>query len=411
MILFCADIAPIRFLKFNMTLQHLIIGLFLSLFSVYPVGAIDVQFPAQYEISLPTPTTLANKVLGTTLAVAGNTAAVIALSDTGIGSGTVYLYDAQENWRITMELNSQADTDNFAQSVVLQNNILIVSADHDDENNTDSGAVYVFERNQSSAAQPWRQTAKITAPDGGAGDNFGAAVVYMGDTLYIGAPKQGQGKVYLFSRNTETGQWQWIDSSIPTDPLALRFGTAIAQYKDTLIIGAPYTDANAAELDPKIAPAPPLIRAPRFAISKGDTVDPGIESGAIFVYEHKGKVWQETQKLGASNRETGDHLGEQIAIEGGAIFASVRQKDIFDHLRAGAVYVYKKRDSNWVEDTALFAQKNNVGANFGISFSILDNLLIVGANKVHENGFNSGQAYLYSLESNDSWQTKHLRSA
>ena len=172
-----------------------------------------------------------------------------------------------------------------------------------------------------------------------------------------------------------------------------------------MIVGAPYTDANDVN-----ANRTRRVRQSRFAISKGDTVDPGIESGAIFVYQNIQGAWQQTARLGASNRETGDHLGMLIAIEGETIIASVKHKDVFDNLRAGAVYLYKRQGDNWLEDTALFAQKNNVGANFGNSISLLDKQIMVGANKIHFNGFNSGQAYLYVQNSNGDWELKHLQN-
>ena len=178
-----------------------------------------------------------------------------------------------------------------------------------------------------------------------------------------------------------------------------------------LIIGASYTDAiDILEPKAKQKTAPNPQRQPRFAISKGDTVDPGIESGAIFVYEYQDGFWQATTRLGASNRETGDHLGMQIAIEDDIIAASVKQKDVFDDLRAGAVYIYRNQANGWLEDAALVAPDSNVGANFGNSFSLLDKHILVGANKTHFNGFNSGQAYFFALDANNIWQLEHLQS-
>lgn len=394
-----------------MILQRLFFSLILSLCGSFTAYAVNLNLPPQYEIPLQIPATLPDTSFGATLAASGNTAAVVAVSDGGNGTGAVYLYNAQENWRLTTELYSRFDADDFGKYIVLNNNILIVSADRDDEQGIDSGAVYVFERNPSSQLQPWQQTARITALDAQAGDRFGNAIALYNDILYIGAPNHGQGKVYMFSRNNEPGQWQLLDSINPADPQALRFGAAIAQDRGVLVIGAPLTDAND-ELVPEAKRSTQLNqqRQSRFAISKGDTVDPGVESGAIFVYENKDGVWQEIARLGASNRETGDHLGAQIAIEQDVIVASVKQKDVFDDLRAGALYVYNKHDGRWQEDTALVAPDSNVGANFGISFSLLDKHILVGANKIHANGFNSGQVFLFAQDHSKTWQLTHIQS-
>ncbi|MCK5354605.1 MAG: FG-GAP repeat protein, partial [Methyloprofundus sp.] len=269
----------------------------------------------------------------------------------------------------------------------------------------DSGAVYIFEQTANAHSNDWRQTAKIMASDAQAGDRFGAGIAFVDDVLYIGAPLRGQGKVYIFTQNRESGRWQNEASVEPQDPQALGFGAAIDQDGQTLVIGAPYTDADNSQL------ADAKKRQPRFAISKGDTFDPGIESGALFVYKKVAGQWQATARLGDTNRESADHLGEAVAVEGDIIAASVKHKDVFDDLRAGVVYVYKNIGDKWLEESALIASNPNVGANFGSSFSLLDRHILVGANKVHEDGFNSGQAYLFTPDANNNgWELIHQQA-
>ncbi|NYT46930.1 MAG: hypothetical protein H0A75_04205 [Candidatus Methanofishera endochildressiae] len=329
----------------------------------------------------------------------------MALADNSSSTGSVYLYDAQEDWRLITEFNSASNTDNFGQNIILQNNILIISADRDDQG---AGAVYIFERLSPASPEPWQKTAKITAPDKSTGTRFGGAIAWVDNVLYIGAPEHDQGKVYIFQRDSESGQWLFQESMVPDDPQALAFGSSIAQDGEFLIVGAPYTDANDnLEPETKSRKTAHSTRQGRFAISKGDTVDPGLESGAIFVYQRTQGVWQQTARLGASNRETGDHLGTQIVIEGDTIVASLKQKDVFDFLRGGALYIYKKAGNDWLEHAALFPEENNVGANFGNSFTLLDKHILVGANKIHFNGFNSGQAYLYAQNSSGIWELKY----
>lgn len=365
-------------------------------------STINLQLSSLNEIKLAVPATLNNKNLGTALAVSGLTAAVAALPGNNSSTGSVYIYDALENWRLSQELGSQHLADNFASSIVLVNDRLIISADHDDSNGVDSGAVYIFEKNHPSSG--WQQIAKLTAPDALTNDQFGKAVSLIDNNLYIGAPMHHQGKVYIFTRHSTSGQWQMSDSIEPSDPQALQFGAAIAQDQQTLIIGAPYTDAENTPTET------PRNRQSRFAISKEDTEDPGIESGAIFIYESIDNKWQQRARLGSENRESGDHLGEQISIQDDTIIASIKSKDVFDDLRAGAVYIYKKINHTWQEDTALYADIRNIGANFGNSFSLFNDNLLVGANKAHSNGFNSGQTYLYTKNTNSEWFVNHLQT-
>ena len=390
-----------------MTLRHFTVGLLLNLSIAPSASALNLQLPNLHEIQLSTPATLSDKNLGTALSISGSLAAVAALPNNNTHSGSVYLYDAQKSWHLTAELNSAYTTDNFAKRIILADSLLVVSANRDDTKATDNGAVYIFQRDLAHEGHQWQQVAQLTAPDAQAGDQFGSAIALVNKTLYIGAPFHGQGKVYVFTQSEDKAQWLLQTTIEPRDSQAVQFGAAIAQNAQTLIIGAPYTDAEDSSTIAKSTIKTNKQRQARFQISRGDTVDPGFESGAIFVYENKKGAWQETARIGASNRETGDHLGEQIAIEGDMIIASIKHKDVFDFLGSGAVYVYRKVAETWTEEEALFPDINNMRGQFGNSFSVLDQHILVGASRIHANGFNSGQAYLFGQDTNGHWSIIH----
>ena len=380
-----------------MSLTPSLLTLLISLCASSSALAINLNLSKLHEFQLPTPATLGNKTLGTAISLSDNTAAISALTDNDRLTGSVYIFDINNNWRLTGELTSTSSTDNFGHRVLLQNNTLIISANKDDSQGSDSGAVYIYQQDASVKPQQWKQFAKLTAPDGQEKDLFGHAITLVDNTLYIGSPNHQQGKVYIFSQDISSKQWTMTGSINPTDPQALQFGSAIAINQQTLAIGAPATNA----------PPPPneekSRRSARFAISKGDTIDLGIESGAIYVYEKKADNWQQTARLGASNRESGDNLGQQIAMQDNTILASLSHKDVWDELRAGSVYTYKKVNNEWLENVALTAQPAQFGAFFGTNMSVLDGYLLVGAHKTHYNGFNSGQAFLFSQGSTNEW--------
>ena len=82
-------------------------------------------------------------------------------------------YQAEEHWKLITELSTPSTQDNFAKQIQLVGNRLIISADRDDEKGTDSGAVYIFEKNN---ANQWNLTTKLMAPDIQAGDHFGQGI-------------------------------------------------------------------------------------------------------------------------------------------------------------------------------------------------------------------------------------------
>lgn len=88
-----------------------------------------------------------------------------------------------------------------------------VNGDQTDNSDTNSGAVYIFER----ASTTWVQQAYLKASDTGAHDLFGWSVSLSasGDTMAVGAwsedtPVSGAGTVYVFQRlGTGIGANPW----------------------------------------------------------------------------------------------------------------------------------------------------------------------------------------------------------
>jgi len=358
------------------------------------IQAINLQSTNLYKTQLVLPETLAEKTLGSAISIFGSTVAVAATHSESNRTGSVYLYDALDNWQLTTELTSGVIDDNFGRKIALEADTLLVSADRDDNQR---GAVYVFERHLSNRHQ-WQQVAKLTAPDPQEGSLFGRGIAIVNNKLYIGAPSHQQGKVYIFNRH-ENKQWQFESSIIPEDSQALRFGDAIAKEGNTLIIGAPYTNATNASPESK-------QRQPRFTFSKLATLDPGIENGAIFIYENQDNHWRYHSRLNAENGESGDHFGDQILIEDNTILCSVKQKDIFDDLRSGAVYIYKKQADQWLEKQLLLASKPKIGGFFGQSVVKLKNTIFVGASKSNLSGFNSGEVEIFANNNEiETWKT------
>ena len=150
---------------------------------------------------------------------------------------------------------SNADPDDrFGSAIALSGNVLVVGAPREDGNATgvngeesdnsssNSGAVYVFERDNGR----WRQTAYVKASNTDAGDNFGASVSISadGNALVVGAPVEesattgidgdqtnnsvfGAGAAYLFVRNVNGWSQQAYIKASNTDA-GDRFGASIA---------------------------------------------------------------------------------------------------------------------------------------------------------------------------------------
>ncbi len=142
---------------------------------------------------------------GAAVALDGNRLAVGAPGeDTGAnGAGAVYLFVRDDTGTWTEEAMLKADVvglnDAFGTQVALAGDLLIVGAPGEradaiginggdsNENAVDSGAVYLFERDNSG---DWNQSGYVKASNTDAGDAFGSALGFSGDTLAIAAPAE-----------------------------------------------------------------------------------------------------------------------------------------------------------------------------------------------------------------------------
>jgi hypothetical protein len=110
--------------------------------------------------------------------------------DNGAGSGSVYIYDLDGNNEIKITASDGARLDGFGHSVAVGCGRIVVGADGDEDNGSDSGSAYIYDLNGN-------ELSKITAFDGAANDNFGYSVAVGCGRIVVGAPfNDGNGDNY-----------------------------------------------------------------------------------------------------------------------------------------------------------------------------------------------------------------------
>jgi len=176
--------------------------------------------------------------------------------DNGIESGSAYVFarnqGGSDNWGQLTKLTASdgAADDFFGVSVAISSDTLVVGAYGDDDNGSSSGSAYIFERNQGGADN-WGQLTKLTAADGAADDFFGVSVAICGDTLVVGADGDDDngsesGSAYLFARNQGgSNNWGQLSKLTASDGAADdQFGYSVSISGDTLVVGAYRDDDN-----------------------------------------------------------------------------------------------------------------------------------------------------------------------
>jgi hypothetical protein len=322
--------------------------------------------------------------------------------------------------------NAQASAA-FGTSVSISGETIAVGAPGEATGGAGTGAVYVFVRSGSA----WNQQAILKASNPDAGDEFGTSVAVFGDTIVAGAPKESStatgvdgnqtnngailaGAAYVFLRTGSTWTHQAYLKASNTEH-GDQFGTTVALYGATAVIGAPNERSNAT------------------GVNGNQSDNSALASGAVYVFVRNGTAWSQEAYLKASNTETFDSLGSSVAISGDTIVAGAPAEDSAatginngqsdnSSSNSGAAYVFVRNTGAWSQQAYLKASNTGSGDAFGRSVAIAGDRILVGADWEDSNekgtgaGANnsagqSGAAYLF-LRSANAWnQEAYLKAS
>ena len=292
--------------------------------------------------------------------------------DNGSASGSAYVFerDADGSWfqvSKLLPLDGQAG-DRFGVSVSLDGDRLAIGAYQDDDNGSESGSVYVFERDADGS---WFEVSKLLPLDGQAGDRFGVSVSLDGDRLAIGAYQDDDngltsGSAYVFERDAD-GSWLEVAKLLPLDGQAGdQFGFSVSLDGDRLAIGA-YTDD-----------------------------DNGTSSGSAYVFERDADAGGfEVSKLLALDGQAGDQFGFSVSLDGDRLAIGAYADDD-NGSESGSAYVFERdADAGWFQVSKLLPLDGQRSDHFGIEVSLDGDRVAIGAFTDDDSGSQSGSAYVF----------------
>ena len=259
-----------------------------------------------------------------------------------------------------------------------------VDGNQDNDNRSNSGAVYVFRRSGAT----WIQEAYLKASNPDDSDEFGYALALWGDTLAVGAwgersvatgvdgsqldnSARDAGAVYVFRRNGTTwDQEAYLKAS--NTGAGDEFGASLALWQDTLAVGAPEEASSA-------------------TVVNGNQADENApESGAVYVFRRSGTTWDQEAYLKASNTEAYDEFGVSVALSGNLLAVGAFLEDSIatgvggnqgdrSAIDAGAVYIFRRTGTAW--DQEAYVKPSNTGEydTFGFRVALWEDTLAVGA--------------------------------
>ena len=194
------------------------------------------------------------------------------------------------------------------------------------------------------------------------------------------------------------------------------FGSSMAVFGNTLVVGAALEDSNAT------------------GVNGDQTNNLAGDSGAVYVFVRNGNTWSQQAYLKASNAEANDQFGRAIAIYGNTIVVGAAGEDSAatgvngnqsdnSLSGAGAAYVFTRNGGVWSQQAYLKASNAEADDTFGHSVAISADTIAVGAiyedsaarglngDQSDNSAFDAGAAYIFN-RTNGIWsQQAYVKSS
>jgi hypothetical protein len=350
------------------------------------------------------------KVNGVALDASGAwTSPVLSLGETPIEIELTSPFGVSNTYTVMVERTVEQEAyiksmhhderDHFGFWVDYSNDTLLVTAwlddsaatgiDGDETNNaaSDSGAAFVYVRD----GKTWKQQAYLKASDTRAGDYFGGRADLEGDTIVIGAVREGlynpgialstPGAAYVYTR--KSGVWSQTQRLAAAQPNgADLFGAGVSIGENWLAIGAPFESTD------------------------------GDKSGSVHMFERSGDMWIERQKLKSSKPLAAAGFGASVSLDGEWLVAGTPD-DARPERRSGSAEVWALRGGKWVFHQYLQAAMPSGESTFGFTVSMSGERIVIGAPRTalylatEQTG--PGEAYVFELQGDRWMQTAVLK--
>ena len=352
-------------------LRIVILTLFFGIASVMQSSADRVQ--------LNTSAAVIQDNLGASVGLSGDYAMVgVPKDDTDHGRdvGSIQIFARTEAGWVQHQKLSASDAESggrFGASLSMNGDYAIVGAPKQDAVGTNSGAAYIFERQDTE----WVEQARLVASDGTHGDYFGISVAMDGDTVLVGAHRANEpfadgGAVYVFERIGRS----WYETSkilAPDGSHFAYFGYSVGLGGNTAIIGAIRDD------------------------------EAGFDSGSAYVFVRGQGGWVLQTKLIGNNTEEEDYFGYAVDVDGDfAIVTSPRNRGI------GAAYIYKREGTEWKQKRnririRMMPIDHDGATSFGVSVDISGTTAVIGATGAIVGEGETGAAYIFTENEPPFW--------
>jgi hypothetical protein len=301
---------------------------------------------------------------------------------------SIYMYDG-DSWRpfaFASQNNLQPvmrkpvgahPNGNFGYCASLYGDYAIVGAPSDTVKGVNTGAAYVFHREEGN----WKQMVKISASNGVAGDQFGYSVDIYKDIIVVGAPNKaisnelGRGRVYVF--RLIQGVWTAMAGlQAPDGKLNDHFGSAVAIYENILVAGASGRDHSNLE-----------------------------NPGSVYPFALNNNVWESRGIINAWQNSANNYFGDHLDFWNYELAVSATNL-IIDGVTCGGVFMYSTNltGTMWVNGDLMEPTIKQPNMHFGSTVSLGNSHMVITATGFDgSEGSNTGGWFAYN-KPNGAWQ-------
>ncbi len=290
--------------------------------------------------------------------------------DNGTDAGSVYIYERDAgSWSFSQKLLALGGSsfDEFGYSIALTDDVMLIGTRLDDDNGIDSGSVRVFDRSGST----WSESSTLLSADGAAGDQFGVSISLDNGRALIGARSDDEvgpdsGAAFIFESSGLS--WSQIEKLVPADGATSdQFGHSVYLAGDRAIVGAYLDD------------------------------DSGGDSGSAYVFDFDGTTWAESTRLSSGDAQALDWFGYAVALCGDSALLGAHLDDD-NGSESGSIYVFEFSGISWGEAAKLTPASSAAQDRFGYSVSLASDRALIGAFGDDDHGIDSGAAYVFDFD-------------
>lgn len=281
-----------------------------------------------------------------------------APTDDGVvqDSGAAYIYVRDESsWVLEAKLkpDQPSSFSSFGFDVAILGDIAIVGSPQDNQGGSLAGAAYVFRRTGGA----WLQEARLMASQPTPGQRFGTSVAATAGRAYIGTPTSTGGSVTVFRHEASSpARETWVEESVIMAPehFADRpfFGRVFAVNEDRLVVGHPDSSSNS-------------------------------DAGYAHIYLRSGQSWSHETSIASVSSSSDDLFGYAVAFDGDRLLVGAPAGNCpLD--TGGLVFGFRRIPASgipgeWIQETIVSVPNISGHAYFGSSIVVKGNLLAVGA--------------------------------